>query len=106
RAVFVNRLDPAELVRIAGEFDNNREKIATALRDFEAEVAVIGMKWQGRAGVSFQNVAENWRQLQQNLTNLLRQTADDVRVVAGQSRVANAQAEADIRIDLPLDGRN
>jgi WXG100 family type VII secretion target len=103
--VFVNRLDPVELTRIAGEFDNNRDAITNALSKFEAEVGVIAAKWTGRAGMSFQNVAENWRQLQKALVDLLTETANDVRTVAGTSRAASEAAAAAIKIELPLDTR-
>lgn len=100
---FQSRLDPAELERIATEFDTHRESINSALAKFEAEIAVIAAKWQGRAGLGFQSVAANWKQLQTDLSELLRQSADDIRQVAKINVRANAEALQGVRIPLPLD---
>jgi WXG100 family type VII secretion target len=100
--VFVNRLDPVELTRIAGVFDEKRDDIAKAVSQFESEVAIIASKWTGTAGMGFQNVAENWRQLQKGIVDLLTQTSGDVRAVAGVSRSATEQAGAFVNIQMPL----
>jgi WXG100 family type VII secretion target len=100
--VFVNRLDPVELTRIAGVFDTKRDDIAKALSQFESEVSIIASKWTGAAGMGFQNVAENWRQLQKGIVDLLTQSAGDIRAVAGQSRAASEQAAAAVNIQMPL----
>jgi WXG100 family type VII secretion target len=96
-------LDPVELTRIAGEFDTHREAIASALKKFEGEIAVIAAKWTGRAGMGFQNVAESWRQKQTELTELLRLSADDIRLVAGINSRANDEALQGVKIPMPLD---
>jgi WXG100 family type VII secretion target len=100
--VSLNRLDPAELNRIAGKFETERDAITGALAEFVTEVEAIRAKWLGRAGAGFQNVAGMWKQQQDDLVLVLTQTAASVRTAAGLSQSANEQAVSNVNIQLPL----
>jgi len=100
--VSVNRLDPAELVRIAGKFESNRGEIEQHLATIERWVETTRPAWTGKAGLGYQSVNEMWGQQQRNLLGLLAEVTDLVRDHAGASRAATDQAAQAVNIQLPL----
>jgi len=95
------RLDPAELRRIAGVFDDQRREIEKQLANVRNWVDATRSFWTGRAGLSYQSANEMWGKEQDNLLRLLAEVAEIARTHAGESEAATEQAEAAF-LRLPL----
>ncbi len=95
-------LDPAELERIAGEFDSDRQAIVMALREFAIQVENIRRRWEGRASLGFQNAASVYEDRQNSLVRVLTASAESLRAYAGTSRAATEEAAAAVNIQMPL----
>jgi WXG100 family type VII secretion target len=98
----VNRLDPAELVRIAGKFESNRGEIEQHLASIERWVETTRPAWTGKAGLGYQSVNEMWGQQQRSLLALLTEATELVRGHAGASQAATDEAAQSVNIQLPL----
>lgn len=98
----LNRLDPAELRRIAGKMESDRLEIARHLSEIERWVEMTRPAWTGKAGLGYQSVNEMWGAQQKNLLKLLAEATELIRVHAGESRAATEQAAQAVNIQLPL----
>jgi Uncharacterized protein conserved in bacteria len=95
------RLDPAELRRIAGEFDKERLEIERQLATIRHWVDTTRPAWTGKAGLGYQSANEMWGAQQESLLRLLHEVADLCRVHASESEAATDQA-TDTFMKLPL----